>query len=107
MSNPLTNIFGPPQIKTTALAAVVRAYTGSDPIIEKYEDHTEIKFTPEQVRILQQTLTDWHNQKPGTVRVSTGPVFLPYYLRRYWYYIAGVAAIGAVLGISIAGGIKK
>ena len=83
----LEGFFSERALKTTVLAAAIKAYTGSNPVIEKHDDFTEISFTPEQVATLQQTLTDWHEQKPGTVRMNTGPVLLPYYLKRYWLWI--------------------
>ena len=101
LAGPLDAFLSERNLKTTALGAVIRAYTGENPIVEQHDDYTDIKFTPQQVKILQQTLTDWHQQKPGTVRINTGPVLLPYYLKRYWYYIAGVALAGAVVGMTI------
>ncbi len=93
----LQQFIGERSLKTTAYAAAIQAATGEPPVIERYEDYTEIQFTPSQVKTLQGMLETWHNQEPGTVRIGIGPVMLPYYLKRYWYYIAATAGIGFAL----------
>lgn len=96
--NPLTEFFSARNLKTTATAGVIKAYTGENPIINRQGDYTEISFTPAQIQKLQTVLNQWHSQEPGTVRVKFGSVLTPYYLKRYWYVIAGTIGAGILLG---------
>jgi len=88
-------------MKREALRAVIYAYTGTDPIINKYDNYDEIDFTPEQKRILQNQLTKWQTSEPGAVRVKTGGILLPWSLKNYWKYIAGILGAGVLIGVMV------
>ena len=94
----IKSLVGGQEVKATSIGALVYALTGTYPIVEKKEKYTEIRFTPEQVKILQATLKSWHDKEAGDVRVDVQPVLLPFYLKRYAWYIAGAVMAGLVIG---------
>ncbi len=87
------------QIKTTAWKTAIRMVTGEDPIVDEYDEYTDIRFTDYQIQFLKDKLTEWNKADPGEVRIDYKPVILPWVIKKYWPWAAGAVATGFVLGM--------
>jgi hypothetical protein len=89
------------EAKIQAVNVLMRLWSGEPPIVERFEDHVEIDFTPEQRILLQDTLARWHEAEPGPIRINVRSVLLPFYLKKYGPHIAvltaGALLVGSVL----------
>lgn len=86
------------EAKAQAFSLAIQLFTGQPPILDRQENFTEISFTPEQVQKIQSLLKQWHDAEPGEIRVNVKPVLLPFYLKKYGIYLAGIALGGILLG---------
>ena len=85
-------------IKVAAIIYIVEQYTGQSPIVEEFPGYTYIKFTPNQIEKLQQILKNWMDAAPGEIRVDVQPVLLPFFLKRWWYWLGATAVAGFGIG---------
>ena len=85
-------------VKVLAISQAIKHLTGELPIVTRFDDYTEIKFTPDQVKKAQQKLKEMHSAKPGEIRVSYGQIFAPFYLKKYAWWMAGIFGIGFLSG---------
>jgi len=104
LKNHITNILKgsiAARTKVEAIAAVTLLYTGERPIITDHGDYYEVNFTESQIKKLQDTLKAWHDAEPGEIRINVKPVLLPFYIKRYAAYLAGIGISGLLLGLFI------
>ena len=88
----------PREMKTQALATLIDYYTGSRPVIDRYEGYNDILLTKEQAKLLQGKIDDLASSAPGDVRFNVKPVIIPYVIKKYGVYALGVMAAGFILG---------
>ena len=89
-------------IGTEAIATTLKLFTGERPIVEKYDDYTDIKFTSTQQEKIEGLLTKWHSREPGEIRVDVKSVLLPFYLKKYGLLIGGIAAGSLITGFLLS-----
>lgn len=94
-------------IGTEAIATTLKIFTGERPIVEKYDDYTDIKFTTTQQDKINDLLTKWHSAEPGAIRVDVKSVLLPFYVKKYGLYIGGAVVGSAILGFLLSKAIGK
>ncbi len=85
-------------LKKTSWVTAINMITGEEPIVNEYDDHTDIEFTPSQVKFLQNKLTEWEKADPGEVRVNVKPVIVPWAVKKYWPWAVGSIVAGFILG---------
>lgn len=88
------------ETKTLALSLLIQHYTGSKPIIERHDDYNEIILTPEQIKIMQDSLSQKHD--PGNVRLDWKPVIVPWMIKNY-----GIAVVASILVLVLLGRLTK
>lgn len=84
--------------KVEAIAMAIKQITGERPIINRENNYTEIKFTPDQVAQAHKKLKAAHAGDPGEIRISYGQIFAPFYIKKYAPYMLGIAGVGFLLG---------
>lgn len=86
------------EAKLQAIIVATRLFSGDPPIVERFEDHVQVDFTPEQQLLMQDVLKGWHDAEPGPIRLNIRPVLISFYLKRYGALIALLTAGGILLG---------
>lgn len=86
-----------------AIALAWMPITGTPPAVINRGEYYEIAFNPEQEDRAAAWIVSQLNREPGPVRMESGGIAIKVITRKYWPYILGVAAAGAVLGYTMRG----
>jgi len=94
INNQLSGVSIGDNLKAESIGMAVRAMTGEFPPIERTDDYVQINFTENQANELTNLLSKWSSSEPGTLRVNTGQVLIPYLVKKYIpYALIGSAVI--------------
>lgn len=91
------------QAKAAAMAARPIFGFTSEPMVINYGTYAEIELDQVQQEQLSAWIIRQLDAEPGAVRVNLAGVFLRVLVRKYWPWIAGTAAAGALGGFLVRG----
>jgi len=92
-----------PSAATAAgLAVAIAPIAGSVPATVNRGSYWEIIFNEAQQERISAWILRQLNREPGPVRMDLGPIAWTVVARKYWPYVAGAVALGAVLGAGVA-----
>lgn len=103
-----------PAQKAQAFAIPITLITGSKPVIRDFGHYSTIDFNADQRKQIRGFIAEQLSpSKPRRgvplkrgqtgVKINVNSVLLPEVVKHYWYYVAGLVAIGYVLGASSPG----
>ena len=93
----------PAAATANAIALAWTPIVGSPPAVMNRGTYYEVMMTPDQEDRAVAWIESQLNKEPGPVRMNLSGIGTKVIFREYWPEIAGIAAIGAVLGIALAG----